>query len=53
MNTITFNTPDSGIFQKIVDVAKTGLFDGRSMTSYFEECRWFVERYDCILVFTW
>jgi len=52
IKTISFNTPDSDIFKKIVGVAKTGFFDGRSTTTYFEECRWFVERYDCIIVFT-
>ena len=52
IKTISFNTPDSDIFKKIVGVAKTGFFDGRSTTTYFEECRWFVERYECIMVFT-
>ena len=52
IKTISFNTPDSDIFKKIVGFAKTGFFDGRSTTTYFEECRWFVERYDCIIVFT-
>ena len=52
IKTISFNTPDSDIFKKIVGVAKSGLFDGCSMTTYFEECRWFVERYECIIIFT-
>lgn len=52
IKTISFNTPDSDIFKKIVGVAKTGFFDGRSTTTYFEDCRWFVERYECIIVFT-
>lgn len=52
IKTISFNTPDSDIFKKIVGVVKTGFFDGRSTTTYFEECRWFVERYECIMVFT-
>lgn len=39
IKTISFNTPDSDIFKKIVGVAKTGFFDGRSTTTYFEECR--------------
>lgn len=52
MKTISFNTPDSQIFPQIVNMAKTGLFDGHSMTDYFKACRWFVERYECIIVLT-
>ena len=32
IKTISFNTPDSDIFKKIVGVAKSGLFDGCSIT---------------------
>lgn len=52
MKTIPHSTPDSGIFPKIALVAKGGTFDGSVTTGYFENCRWFLERYDCIIVLT-
>lgn len=52
MKRIPYNTSDSDIFPRIAKVAKSGTFDGMEMTDYFENCRWFVERYDCIIILT-
>ena len=52
MKRIPYNTSDSDIFPRIAKVAKNGTFDGMEMTDYFENCRWFVERYDCIIILT-
>lgn len=52
MKTISFNATDSHIFPRIANTAKSGVFDGSTITPYFESCRWFVERYDCIIILT-
>lgn len=52
MKRIPYNASDSEIFPRIAKVAKNGTFDGTGMTDYFENCRWFVERYDCIIILT-
>ena len=52
MKTIPFKATDADIFPRIAQVAKGGTFDGSVATDYFEGCRWFVERYDCIIVLT-
>ena len=52
MKRISFNTTDADIFLRIAKVAKSGTFDGSAHTDYLESCRWFVERYDCIIILT-
>lgn len=52
MKRIPYNTSDYEIFPRIAKVAKNGTFNGTITTDYFENCRWFVERYDCIIILT-
>lgn len=52
MKTIYRNASDSESFQRIRKTANHGVFDGRHITPYFEECRWWLERFDCLIIFT-
>lgn len=53
MRSISYSEADSETFARIVNVARKGIFDGTFETAaYLDTCRWFLERYDCILIFT-
>lgn len=53
MRRILYNASDTETFQRIVKTAKDGIFGGTSATmDYLDKCRWFLERYDCIIIFT-
>lgn len=53
MRRILYNVSDTETFQRIVKTAKNGIFGGTSVTmDYLDKCRWFLERYDCIIIFT-
>lgn len=53
MRRILYNASDTETFQRIVKTAKNGIFGGTSATmDYLDKCRWFLERYDCIIIFT-
>ena len=52
MKTIYRNASDSETFDRIRKTANHGVFDGINITEYFEGCRWWLERFDCILIFT-
>ena len=45
-------TPDHKVFAEIRTNAEAGVFDGRAKTPYFESCRFIIEKYECILIFT-
>lgn len=52
MKTIFRNASDAETFDRIRKTANHGFFDGHSITEYFENCRWWLERFDCLLIFT-
>lgn len=52
MKTIYRNASDAETFDRIRKTANHGVFDGINITEYFESCRWWLERFDCILIFT-
>lgn len=52
MKTIYRNASDSETFDRIRKTANHGIFDGMNITPYFEDCRWWLERFDCIVIFT-
>lgn len=53
MKRILYNASDTETFQRIVKTAKNGIFGGTLETmDYLDKCRWFLERYDCIIIFT-
>lgn len=52
MKTIYRNASDYETFDRIRKTANRGVFDGINITEYFESCRWWLERFDCILIFT-
>lgn len=42
----------AGALRKIKYRANSGLWNGRDMTAYFESCRWWIEAYECSVIFT-
>ena len=52
MKTIYRNASDLETFQRIRKTDNHGVFDGVNITPYFEECRWWLERFDCLIIFT-
>lgn len=52
MKTIYRNACDSESFQRIRKTANHGVWDGKNITPYFEDCRWWLERFDCLIIFT-
>lgn len=52
MKRVLHNTTDTETFQRMVRTAQKGTYNGSSITEYFESCRWFLERYDCICILT-
>lgn len=52
MKRILYNAPDSETFQRIFKTAQRGVYEGKTVTGYLENCSWFLERYDCIIIFT-
>lgn len=44
---------DTEIFSRIKKVAQRGIFDGQNHDNpYLLDCRWFIEKYGCTVVFT-
>jgi hypothetical protein len=53
MKTILHNEVLSGALQRIKKWSLTGFFDGsQNTTSYLENCRWWIQQYQCIIIFT-
>jgi hypothetical protein len=52
MNIIIRQEILEGALNKVRTQANTGLWQGQTDTPYFESCRWFIERYECIIIFT-
>ena len=44
--------PDHKVFDEIRKNAEKGFFDGRTKSVYFESCRYVLEKYECILIYT-
>jgi hypothetical protein len=52
MKIIDYKIQDDRAFSIIKLWANAGLFDGRSESKYMLDCRWFLEKYGCIVIFT-
>lgn len=52
MNVIIRQEILEGALNKVRERANTGLWRGQSENPYFESCRWFIERYECIIILT-
>ena len=57
MRIIQRNASDAEIFGRMMKVAQHGTFDGLmpdngTLPPYLDECRWWIERWDCIAVLT-
>jgi len=52
MKQLNYNLLDSDIFKRIISAAKIGIFYGQEASPYLDQCRWFIERYGCIIIFT-
>jgi len=57
MKTILRNASDAEIFGRMMKVAQHGTFDGLvqeggGLPPYLDECRWWIERWDCLAILT-
>lgn len=52
MKTIIQQEIISGALQRIKKQSLTGFFDGQNVNSYFENCRWWIIKFQCSLIFT-
>ncbi len=52
MRTIVRQEILSAALRKVKAVAMYGYFDGQNMTPYFNECRWWIEHFQCQIIFT-
>lgn len=51
MNTIVIQEIISGALRRIKVTAMHGTYTGR-LSNYFESCKWYIEKYQCIIIFT-
>lgn len=42
----------AGALQKVKSWANTGTFEGRGMTDYFNQASWWIQQYECQIIFT-
>lgn len=53
MRTIPRNASNADTFRRMMKVAQGGVFNGNEPNSpYFESCRWWLERFECIAILT-
>ena len=53
MRTIPRNASNADTFRRMMKVAQGGVFTGTELnSSYFESCRWWLERFECIAILT-
>ena len=53
IKTITRDTADADTWRRIFKTAQHGIFDGlHEDDSYLASCRWWLERLECIVIFT-
>lgn len=53
MRTIPRNASNADTFRRMMKVAQGGVFNGNEPNSpYFELCRWWLERFECIAILT-
>ena len=57
MKTIQRNASDAEIFGRMMNTAQHGTFDGLvqeggGLPPYLDECRWWIERLDCLAILT-
>ncbi len=53
MRTIPRNASNADTFRRMMKVAQGGVFYGNEPNSpYFESCRWWLERFECIAILT-
>lgn len=52
MNHFSFNTPDATIFQQLKYTSRRGVFNGEEFSDYLNDCRWRIDKYSCIVIFS-
>ncbi len=52
MRTIIRQEVLAGALQKVKSWAAKGFFDGQTSTQYFRDCSWWIEQYECQIIFT-
>lgn len=52
MKVIDLYTLDFNAFERIKKTAQHGIWNGKELDAYFENCRWWWEKYECSLIFT-
>lgn len=41
-----------GALQRVKAWAQKGFFDGQNTNAYFADCRWYIQQYECSIIFT-
>lgn len=52
MKNIDLFTADKDAFDRIIKTANSGIWEGDISTPYFEGCKFWSEKYECIIIFT-
>lgn len=52
MKTIDLFTNENNMFERIRKTAQHGILDGKEVSPYFESCKWYSEKFECIMIFT-
>lgn len=52
MKTILHNEIIIGAMQRVKSWANRGLWNGKEQTQYFQDCIWYIQKYDCSIIFT-
>lgn len=52
MKNIDLFTQDKNMFERIIKTAQNGIWEGKEITPYFENCKWYSEKYECVMIFT-
>ena len=51
MRNIDLFTADKDMFQRLIATGRNGLWQGDDMDEYFMSCRWWIEKYECTVIF--
>jgi hypothetical protein len=52
MNTIIYQEVINGALQRVFKKSHTGLYYGNEITPYFESCKWWIMKFECLIIFT-
>jgi hypothetical protein len=52
LKTLDLFVSDKDMFERIIKTAQNGIWTGDELTPYFEGCKWYSQKYECIMIFT-